>query len=123
MSDDPYRYYERDGTGISIDLDTPEGRAKMSEIWSHEYRRVAQDYVGEIHVSTVFLAINHSWGDGPPILFETMVFGYGEGDEEYQWRYPTEEAALAGHQAILEAVKEGKLTHETIPYLSMGSPS
>lgn len=114
MSDDPYRYYERDGTGISIDMSTQEGLAKMTEIWSHEYRRVAQDYVGEIHVSTVFLPINHSWGDGPPILFETMVFGYGA--DEYQWRYPNEESALAGHAIILEAVREGTLTQETIPY-------
>ena len=112
----PYLYYERDGTPITINLDTPEGREKMAEIWSHEYRAVAQDYVGEIHVSTVFLPIDHGWGGGPPILWETMVFGY-DSDDEFQWRYRSEAAALEGHALILGAVKSGTLTSETIPYV------
>lgn len=28
-----------------------------------------------IFISTVFLGIDHNWGDGPPMLWETMVFG------------------------------------------------
>jgi hypothetical protein len=123
MEGDPYPYYERDGTRISIDHNTEEGRAKMVEIWSHEYRRVAQDYVGDVHVSTVFLPIDHGWIDwryaGPdyrPVLFETMVFGYGDGDDEFQWRYRTEAEALAGHAIILEAVRGETLTDETLPY-------
>lgn len=120
---DPYPYYLRDGTRISIDQQTAEGGEMMKKIFSHEYRRVAQDYVGEIHVSTVFLPIDHGFRDwreeGPeyqPILFETMVFRYGKG-EEYQWRYPTEAAALEGHRRILEAVKASRLEHDTIPYI------
>ena len=47
-------------------------------------------------ISTVFLGINHSWDDrGPPILWETMIFG-GSHDED-QYRYSSREAALAGH--------------------------
>jgi hypothetical protein len=42
-------------------------------------RRVAYEDRGEIRVSTVFLGINHQYGDGPPLLFETMIFG-GEHD-------------------------------------------
>lgn len=117
MSDDLYRYYERDCTPITIDLNTPEGVEKMREIWSHEYRRVAQDYIGDVHVSTVFLPIDHGWGEGPPILFETMVFGYG-GDSEYQWRYISEEDAVSGHSLIVDAVVKRTLTQETIPYIS-----
>jgi hypothetical protein len=26
-------------------------------------------------ISTVFLGVDHSWGDGPPLIFETMIFG------------------------------------------------
>lgn len=117
LDDNPFAYYERDGTKISINLDTPEGREKMNQIWSHEYRRVAQDYIGDVHISTVFLPIDHGWGEGPPILFETMVFGY-EGDAEYQWRYISEEDALFGHALIVAAVVKRTLTQETIPYIS-----
>ena len=52
-------------------------------------------------VSTIFLCIDHSFGlGGPPILYETMVFG-GPGDGE-QDRYTTREAALIGHDAMVE---------------------
>lgn len=34
-----------------------------------------------VRVSTVFLGLDHNWsGNGPPIVFETMIFG-GEHDE------------------------------------------
>ena len=75
-------------------------------------RRVAEDFVrrekgnivGKIHVSTVFLGIDHQWGDGPPLLFETMVFGDCALDES-QERYSTWEEAEAGHRAWVERVK------------------
>jgi len=39
-------------------------------------RVVARDQIGESRVSTVFLGLDHNFmGDGPPILWETMVFG------------------------------------------------
>lgn len=38
-------------------------------------RHVAQEMVGDVRVSTVFLGINHAWGNGAPLLFETMIFG------------------------------------------------
>ena len=43
--------------------------------------RIALDYVGKIKISTVFIGIDHQFlKSGPPLLFETMVFG-GELDE------------------------------------------
>lgn len=52
-------------------------------------------------VSTVFLGLDHSFGiGGPPILFETMIFG-GPHDG-YQERCSTWDEAEAQH---LEAVK------------------
>ena len=51
---------------------------------------------GDIGVSTVFLGLDHQWGNGPPLLFETMVFG-GELDGE-QERYSTWEEAIEGHE-------------------------
>jgi len=64
---------------------------------------VAQDKVGEMLVSTVFLGLDHQFGAGEPVLFETMVFG-GEYDGE-QDKYSTWEEAEAGHAEILAKVK------------------
>lgn len=65
-------------------------------------------------VSTVWLGIDHGFGfSNVPILFETMIFapgdvtvGAGDGLDQYQERYPTEEAAQAGHDRALAAVVE-----------------
>jgi len=57
--------------------------------------------VGKIRVSTVFLHLDHSWGDGPPVLFETMVFG-DDTEDERQERYFTWDQAMKGHQAIVD---------------------
>ncbi|MES2360001.1 MAG: hypothetical protein V4529_16800 [Gemmatimonadota bacterium] len=63
-------------------------------------RRIAETNVGDVRVSTVFLGLDHSWGSGPPLLFETMIFG-GAHDEE-QWRYSTRAEAVAGHAAAVK---------------------
>ena len=59
-------------------------------------RHVADTKNGDVRVSTVFLGIDHQYGDGPPLLFETMIFGGGH--DGYQERYPTWEMAEAGHK-------------------------
>ena len=59
-------------------------------------RRVACDQIGDVKVSTVFLGLNHAFGEGPPVLWETLVFGGprdGDGD-----RYTSREDAEAGHR-------------------------
>lgn len=49
-------------------------------------RVVKQEDVGALWVSTVFMGLDHNFGDtGPPILFETMIFdGHGH-DSENVW--------------------------------------
>lgn len=45
--------------------------------WMEEHdkdRKVGDTRVGPYWVSTVFLGLDHNWGEGPPLLFETMVF-------------------------------------------------
>jgi len=70
-------------------------------------RRVARTEVAEgVEVSTVFLGIDHSWGSGPPLLFETMVFRAGDGGD--CWRYTTHAQALAGHDQVVAALREGR---------------
>lgn len=55
-----------------------------------------------IQISTIFLAINHQYGDGPPILFETMIFGGIW--REYQERYSTYDKAMKGHARAVRLV-------------------
>ena len=57
----------------------------------------------DVNVSTVFLGLNHNYGDGEPLLFETMVFG-GEHDEEME-RYSTWEQAEEGHNRWVDKLK------------------
>jgi len=59
-------------------------------------RRVAEEKHGDIRVSTVFLGLNHRYGNGPPLLFETLIFGGAHNEE--MWRYTTWDEAVAGHQ-------------------------
>ncbi len=66
-------------------------------------RSVAKDTIGESEVSTVFLGINHQWGDGPLHLFETLVFGGPLADE--MGRYPTWDEAVRGHDEMVARVR------------------
>ncbi len=61
-------------------------------------------------VSTVRLPFDHSWGDGPPQLFETMVFGGAH--DEWQERYATAEVAQAGHRRVVWMVRLGRRLSE-----------
>lgn len=59
-----------------------------------------------VRVSTVFLCIDHNFlGSGPPLLFETMIFG-GPLDG-YQDRYCTWDEAVAGHELAVKRARAG----------------
>lgn len=75
-----------------------------AEWFETKNRRVASDMIGDVKVSTIFLALDHSFGSGPPLLFETMVFG-GPLDQE-QTRCATWEEAEAMHAAMVARVKD-----------------
>jgi hypothetical protein len=69
-------------------------------------RIVKHQHIGDVLVSTVFLGIDHNWlRTGPPVLWETMVFGgplAGEMD-----RCPGSRAdALAMHARMVRRVME-----------------
>jgi len=86
----------------------PEGVFPSEKEYETPHRRVGDDTVDEQRVSTVFLSMNHNWSidkDAAPILFETMIFG-GEYDQE-MWRYSTYDEAKAGHDRIVNCLKEG----------------
>jgi hypothetical protein len=59
-------------------------------------RLIKKDDIHGVEISTVFLGLDHNFsGTGPPVLWETMIFGGLE--NQYQRRYDSEEAALEGH--------------------------
>lgn len=66
-------------------------------------RDVAKTKIGDVLISTVFLGLDHSFGHGRPLLFETMVFG-GKLDQEMD-RYSTWNEAEKGHATIVMRVK------------------
>ncbi len=71
--------------------------------WEKTDRTVAKTKIRKVLVSTVFLGLNHQWGDDPPLLFETLVFG-GIFDGEME-RYSTLDEAKAGHEAMVERIR------------------
>lgn len=92
--DDYHHYYNRQCEPIT------------QEEWINSFRldrHVGLTDLGTLgRVSTVFLGLNHAYRPGPPVLFETMIFG-GPMDE-YQERYYTEEQAAAGHAFAVQAL-------------------
>jgi hypothetical protein len=82
--------------------------------WHIQHKR---KYFGkyEVCVSTVFLALDHRYyGDsGPPIVFETMIFG-GKHDQ-YQERYETYPEALEGHRKALKLARIKAIVEDERP--------
>ena len=80
--------------------------------WGHFFesgeRIVDQTTIGDALVSTVFIGLDHRFdGNGPPLLFETMIMG-GPLDD-YTWRYSSWDDAEAGHRgAVRKARKAAK---------------
>jgi hypothetical protein len=73
----------------------------------NDVKRVGIDYFKDksIRVSTVFLGIDHNFrSEGPPVLFETMIFGGNL--SEYQDRYCTWEEAEEGHSEAIKKIYE-----------------
>lgn len=66
-------------------------------------RRIARDEIAGVTISTVFLGLDHSYGDERPLLFETLVMG-GALDQD-MWRYSTRAEALEGHAKAVERVR------------------
>lgn len=97
-------YYNRQGEPIS------------HEEWGRDFRDMSKrridlvEYSDGDFVSTVFLGLNHNYGEGLPLIFESMSFELGEWNE--QDRYTTEAEAVEGHKAMVKRVEErrGKRT-------------
>jgi hypothetical protein len=96
-------YYDRAGNPITS--------AEWARRLANE-QRVAETEVPGLWISTVWLGLDHSFGGGRPLIFETMVFP-AKGSDVTSWgeldsdRYSTEAEALAGHAAFVEKYRNG----------------
>lgn len=103
--------YRRDGTPY------PEGIEGLRE-WGQDFEDRSKKIVEQTElpngkwVSTVWLGLDHQYGDGPPLIFETMVFtektDKGLGGEEDMERYSTEAEAIEGHKRMVEKWSRGE---------------
>jgi hypothetical protein len=75
--------------------------------WARWYetadRTLARHEGGGGMVSTVFLGLDHAWGGGKPVLWETLVFG-GPLDGEMR-RYTSKKDAARGHAEMVARVR------------------
>lgn len=91
-------YYNRKGEQISM--------MEFAHLCSDpDYKIIARTIGSGRAVSTVWLGLDHQFGSGPPLIFETMVFvvlpsGEWNMSEIDCGRYSTEEEALAGHERM-----------------------
>jgi hypothetical protein len=105
----PSLYYDRDANPISAE--------EWEALWfqGDDARRIARTEVGALDVSTVWLGIDHNWSDeGSPLIFETMIFSEEGATEDPQRRWSTREAAQAGHDRIVAALRHGVTPDEAI---------
>lgn len=74
-------------------------------------RQVALDKIGGGEISTVFLGLDHNWPSGPPVLWETMVFG-GELNHAQARCAGNREQAEAMHAEVVQRVKAAETTNK-----------
>jgi hypothetical protein len=82
---------------------------------------VFQEEIAGGVVSTVFLGLDHQYGAGPPLLFETMVFRDGESVACH--RCGTWREAEAQHGDVLAAIRlEKTLKYFRLPLYTFRKP-
>lgn len=99
-------YYDRQGNPLTV----MQWAAIFENKEDADPKRVAKtEFTDGRWVSTVWLGIDHRFdGNGPPIIFETMVFPKDSMGELDCDRYCTEAEALTGHAAMVEKWKDGE---------------
>lgn len=85
------RWYKLDGH-TPVPCEMMEGVIALE---NSESRQVHFTKLADYEVSTVFLGFDHAHFGGPPLLFETMIFGGNHDD--FQRRYSTWDEAAVGH--------------------------
>lgn len=89
-------YFDKEGLAISM-----QSWAMLME--SPTYRVIKQDDLADGRwVSTVWLGLNHAFGSGKKMIFETMAFtSKVDGDVVDARRYSTVKEAIVGHNEMV----------------------
>lgn len=102
-------YYNQKGEKI--------GAKEFSELMAvRENKIVKQEFTkNKLWVSTVFLGLNYRYGEGAPIIYETMVFPSEDNLSDLDCRrYCTKEEALQGHKELFEEWKDHAFIPEVV---------
>ena len=112
--------YDFDGNDISVEA----WNYLMSLSEVTDCRILANGEIGKFWISTVWLGVNLNYGEGPPLIFETMIFGRDEEgidyDDLYMQRYSTKEDAIKWHSVLVEKLKEGTPS-DKLPHMESSS--
>ena len=95
-------WFTLDDTETPIPLSTYP--ANHHELWPPMKDTIQGDGI-HAEVSTVFLSLDHSFDQGTPVLWETMIFGGGDLDES-TWRYTSADDARKGHESATRVVEQ-----------------
>ncbi|HTF53635.1 MAG TPA: hypothetical protein VK735_39835 [Pseudonocardia sp.] len=122
------RHYNREGDPISL--------VELGRLYEDlDYRRVVFTKVGPYEVSTAWLGTDHRYGDGPPLIFETMVFEPPRDRyialinkviadhpefEEFTTRHSTEDEARREHELIVETLRQAVALFDDEELKAMG---
>lgn len=118
-------YYDIEGNALlpkNAELGSPAWKLAVDQ-WTKQFedfkgRRINQTTVDRWDISTVFLGLDHRCSDdGPPLIFETMIFDATDRDHRYAdrycRRYSTKLQAIRGHERIVFLVAKGRLPRTT----------
>jgi hypothetical protein len=87
---------------------------KWAEWMESADRHVRDTFRDDVRVSTVFLGLDHNVFEGPPLLFETMVF-VNDASQTCE-RYSTWAEAAQGHENAVAQVFKATLPVDTDDY-------
>jgi hypothetical protein len=98
-------YFDQEGKPITHD--------QWSELWGDlDERQFRKTTIGRFFISTVWLGMNHRYNDGPPLIFETMIFDEKSNSADIGCqRYSTKVEAIAGHEDAIRWVKKHRLLY------------
>src|SRR5262245_11987790 len=102
MKNERHQFYILDGKHRPIKTDVLTWGRWFEDFFANRF--VAEKIIGDVRISTVCIVFDHRYfGDGPPLIFETMIFG-GEFDQS-QWRYSSWDDAVTGHAMAVKKVR------------------
>lgn len=101
-----FRYYfilNEDGSVTPVEV------REWAKWYENADRSIAKYAFDKYDLSAVFLGINHNYGEGPPLIFEMMIFKKGTYDEVFCERFSTKSETLLRAQELVHLIESGKM--------------